>query len=140
MFEFNVNSMVRGYHVYQEVWEVLIGEVLSCVREAGNRHDPYAIAVKKDKLVIGHLPCKISCICSIFILRRGKIYCTATDSRRYLADLVQGGTEIPCTLTFKTTDKHKSKKAHKLINSTMKTVEEKSLGSNEGAPVLELKR
>ena len=38
--------------------------------EVGNRHDPYAIAVKKDELVIGHLPHKISCICSIFI-RRG---------------------------------------------------------------------
>ena len=75
MFEFSVNSMVRGYHVYQEVWEVRIGEVLPCVREVGNRHDPYAIAVKKDELVVGHLPRKISCICSIFIRRGGKIYC-----------------------------------------------------------------
>ena len=66
MFEFSVNSMVRGYHVYQEVWEVRIGEVLPCLREVGNRHDPYAIAVK-DELVIGHLPHKISCIYS----RRG---------------------------------------------------------------------
>ena len=39
-------------------------------REVDNRHDPYAIAVKKDELVIGHLPHKISCICFIFI-RRG---------------------------------------------------------------------
>ena len=31
--------------------------------------------------------------------------------------------EIPCTLTFKITDKHESEKAHKLINSTLKTVE-----------------
>ena len=69
MFEFSVNSMVRGYHVYQEVWEVRIGEVLPCLREVRNRHDPYAIAVK-DELVIGHLPHKISCIYSIFI-RRG---------------------------------------------------------------------
>ena len=37
------------------------------VREVGNRHDPYAIAVKKDGLVVGHLPCKISYTCSIFI-------------------------------------------------------------------------
>ena len=48
MFEFSVNSMVRGYHVYQEVWEVHISEVLPCVREVGNHHDPYVIAVKKD--------------------------------------------------------------------------------------------
>ena len=67
MFAFSVNSMVRDYHVYQEVWEVHIGEILPCVREVGNRHDPYAIAVKKDELVVGHLPCKISYTCSIFI-------------------------------------------------------------------------
>ena len=138
MFAFSVNSMVRGYHVYQEVWEVHIGKVLPCVREVGNRHDPYVIAVKKDELVVGHLPRKISCICSIFIRRGGKIYCTAADSRRYSADLEQGGMEIPCTLTFKTTDKHENEKAHKLINSTMKMVEEKSLGNNEGTPVLEV--
>ena len=53
MFAFSVNSMVRDYHVYQEVWEVHIGEILPCVREVGNRHDPYAIAVKKDELVVG---------------------------------------------------------------------------------------
>ena len=135
MFEFSVNSMVRGYHVYQEVWEVHIDEVLPCVKEAGNRHYPYAITVKKDELVVGHLPCKISCI---FIWQGGKIYCTTTDSRRYSGDLAQGGMEAPCTLTFKTTDKHESEKAHKLINSTMKMVEEKSLGNNVGTPVLEL--
>ena len=46
-----------------------IGEVLPL--EVGNRHDPYAVTVKKDELVVGHLPRKISCICSIFI-RRGE--------------------------------------------------------------------
>ena len=70
MFEFSVNSMVRGYHVYQEVWEVRIGEVLPCLREVRNRHDPYHAIAVKDELVIGHLPHKISCIYSIFI-RRG---------------------------------------------------------------------
>ena len=74
MFEFSVNSMVRGCHVYQEVWEVCISEVLLCVREVGNRHDPYAIAVKKDELIVGHLSRKISCICSIFI-RQNILHC-----------------------------------------------------------------
>jgi len=73
MFEFSVNSMVRGYYyVYQEVWEVHISEVLPCVREVGNLHDPYAITVKKAELVIGHLPHKMSCICSIFIWRESE--------------------------------------------------------------------
>ena len=102
--------MVRGYHVYQEVWEVCIGEILPCIREVGNRHDPYAIAVKKDDIVVGHLPRKIYGICSIFIRRGGEICCTVTNLRRYSADLAQGGMEIPCTLTFKITDKHESEK------------------------------
>ena len=93
--------------------------MLPCIREVGNRHDPYAIAVKKDENVIGHLPSKISCICSIFIRQGGKIYCTVTNPRRCSADLVQGGMEIPCPLNFKITDKHESEKTHKLINSTM---------------------
>ena len=131
--------MVRGYHVYQEVWEVCIGEILPCIREVGNRHDPYAIAVKKDDIVVGHLPRKISCICSIFIRRGGEICCTVTNSRRYSADLAQGGMEIPCTLTFKITDKHESEKTHKLINSTMNMVEGKSLGNNTGTQVVEVK-
>ena len=46
--------------------------------------------------------------------------------------------EIPCTLIFKTTNKHKNEKAHKLINPIMKTIEEKSHGNNEGTPVLEV--
>ena len=123
MYEFTVNAMVRGYHVYQDVWEVNIGEILPCTREIGNRHDPYAVAVWKDGIVVGHVPRKISCICSVFIRRGGEIHCTVTNSRRYSADLAQGGMEIPCTLTFKITDKHESEKAHKLINSTLKTVE-----------------
>ena len=58
MFEFTVSAMVRGYHVYQEVWEVCNGEILPCIREIGNCHDPYVITVKKDDIVVGHLPQK----------------------------------------------------------------------------------
>ena len=105
----------------------------------GNRHNLYAIAVKKDEIVVGHLPRKISCICSIFIQRGGEICCTVTNLRRCSADSAQGGMEILCTLTFKITDKHESEKIHKLINSTMNMVEGKSLGNNTGTQVVEVK-
>ena len=75
MHEFTVEAMVRGYHVYQTVWEVSIGEVLPCTREPGNRHNPHTVAVKKGDSIVVHLPRKISCICSIFI-RGGSIECT----------------------------------------------------------------
>ena len=47
--------------------------------------------------------------------------------------------EISCTLTFKITDKHKSKETHKLINSTMNMVEGNSLGKSTGTQVVVVK-
>ena len=47
-FAFSIEAMVRGYHVYQSVWEAVNGEVLECSREIGNRSDPYAVAVTKS--------------------------------------------------------------------------------------------
>ena len=59
--------------------------------------------------------------------------------RRYSADLVQGGMEIPFTLTFKI-NQHESEKTHKLINSTMKASKGKSVGNGKiNTPVVEVK-
>ena len=45
--EFETESSVRGYHVYQENWTPIIGEQLQCEREDGNPRDRYAVAIKK---------------------------------------------------------------------------------------------
>ena len=68
---------VRGFHVYYNVWEAVIGEVLDCEREPGNAKDRYAVAVKKDVTVIGHLPRKISHLCSRFLRRGGSVQWTS---------------------------------------------------------------
>ena len=47
-FAFSIEAMVRGYHVYQSVWEAVNGKVLECSREIGNCSDPYAVAVTKS--------------------------------------------------------------------------------------------
>ena len=39
---FSVSSMVRGYHIYKDVWDAAINEELSCQREADNYTDPFA--------------------------------------------------------------------------------------------------
>ena len=44
-----VETMIRGYHEYQSIWEAEIGENLTCIREPGNVRDPYAVAVTKPK-------------------------------------------------------------------------------------------
>ena len=40
-----IEAMVRGYHVYKEIWCAAVGEELSCMREVENYRDPFAVAV-----------------------------------------------------------------------------------------------
>ena len=108
---FSLDSMGRGYHIYRTVWEAAVGEELECVREVGNRSDPYIVAVIKpqNELTIRHLPRKISSLCSMFLQRGGIISCTVTGEKRYSRDLPQGGLEITCQLKFTGNDKDLSK-------------------------------
>ena len=65
----------RGHHIYKDVWvpDPMRPEVLTCVREreTGNDADPYSVAmVNSSMTVVGHVPRKISSICSIFFVAR----------------------------------------------------------------------
>ena len=44
-----VDTVSRGFHIYKDVWNPVIGETLTCKPEFGNIHDPYAVAVCKGK-------------------------------------------------------------------------------------------
>ena len=94
------NSCVRGYHIYKDIWDAVIGEELRCEREPDNRSDRYAVAIKKDGIIIGHIPRKISRACSLFLRRGNEITCCVTGHRRYSVDLPHGGLEVPCVLRF----------------------------------------
>ena len=115
MEEFQKESCVRGYHVYKDIWNAALGEELQCQRERGNSSDLYAVAVLKDRTIVGHLPRKISRICSLFMRRGGAITCLVNGRRKYSADLPQGGMEIPCILLFKREPKE-IKKLVKLLS------------------------
>ena len=69
---------VRGYHIYGEVWEASLGDDLTCEREPDNAADRYAVAVKKEGRTVGHLPRKLSRVCSLFLRRGVTIDCTGT--------------------------------------------------------------
>ena len=99
--ELTVESRVRGLHVYKDTWTPSVGEELPCKRETGNDKDRYAVAVMRGDTIVGHVPRKISAACSLFLRRNGTIRCTVTGSRRFSADLPQGGLEVPCELKFK---------------------------------------
>ena len=76
--------------MYKEVWEAAIGEVLVCHREPTNATDRYTVAVTKAATIIGHLPRKLSKVCSLFLRKGGSIRSTVTGRRRYWNDLLQG--------------------------------------------------
>ena len=99
--EFQLTSCVRGYHVYKAVWSPSVGEEFQCEREEGNSEDPYAVAIKHSGEVVGHVPRLMSAACSLFLRRLGTITCRIIGSRRYSADLPQGGLELPCCYIFR---------------------------------------
>ena len=53
--EISTDTVIRGHHVYKEVWTPIIGEVLHCEKEEGNSHDLYTVAVKKLDCIIDHI-------------------------------------------------------------------------------------
>ena len=89
---------MRGHHTYKEVWTPVTGEVLTCARETVNLHDHFAVKGLRAGVIVGHLPKKISTICSLFLSKGGTISCQVSGNRRYSSDLIQGGLEVPCIL------------------------------------------
>ena len=57
--DLEVESCVRGHHVYSSIWTPELEEALVCERELDNTEDRYAVAVLKDEVIIGHIPRKI---------------------------------------------------------------------------------
>ena len=114
-------SCIRGYHVYKNIWNPTVNEVLSCARDTTNEHDPFAVMVTKTVAppagtsVVGHLPKKISSTCSMFLRKGGSISCRVTGNQQYSSDLVQGGLEIPCILSFESNDGNLIAKVKKML-------------------------
>ena len=65
---FECDSVIRGYHIYKEIWEASQGETFHCMRETGNTFDPFAVAVVRDGEIISHMRAKVnfSCCFSVF--------------------------------------------------------------------------
>ena len=121
--DIEVESCVRGHHVYSTIWTPVLGELLSCRRELDNSEDRYAVAIcNVADTVIGHIPRKISFLCSVFIRRGGVIRCIVNGDRQYSHDLPQGGMEVPCRLVFSGAEKDLNKVKKYLEDCNMKVV------------------
>ena len=94
-------SVIRGHHVSKDFFTPSISRILSCEIERGNVHDIYAVAVKDDDTVVGHMPRSITSVCHTFLNRSDTtIDSEITGNRIYSRDLPQGGLEIPCNYIF----------------------------------------
>ena len=121
---FSIETVVQGYHIYKEIWNAAMdGTELPCEREIGNTHNSFATAIKNvtptGNVTVGHTPRVISSVCSVFIHRGGTIVCVVNEARQYSSDLLQGGLEVPCILTFQASNGKEGKKAKKLIESAL---------------------
>lgn len=96
---FRIESSTRGHHIYKESWTPMIGEELQTVQERDNDHDPYAVAVVKEGVTVGHVPRKISRLCWYFLERHNTITCRITDKRQ-IASVPGKGLEVPCIFVF----------------------------------------
>ncbi len=87
-----VQSTVRGHHVYKATWTPVIGEELTVTPEESNNHDHHAIAVMKDDEIVGHVPRELSRILYFFLRRSGsRVSCEITGRRKFGV-----GLEVPC--------------------------------------------
>ena len=67
MITYSLTTVVWGYHIYKTFWMASLGEVLRCIRESSNPHDPFAVAVRSVTNIVGHVPKKFSPLCALFI-------------------------------------------------------------------------
>ena len=101
---FEMVSYVKGYHVYKTLWNPLIGELLLNEREPDSTMDKYAVCVKKENKIVGHLPLeksgkfakKIFCFLRADELSSSKIVVTGKP-----VNFGDGeGMQVPCKLIF----------------------------------------
>jgi len=49
-----MDSAVMGFHVYQSIWMPVMNTELPYEHEYYNGHDRFAVAIKKDGVIVGH--------------------------------------------------------------------------------------
>ena len=72
---------VVGRLEYKSLWSPVMGRKLPSEHDVLNVHKLFAVAVMKDDNIVGHVPRKISTVCSLFLRRGGLI--ELTGRRRY---------------------------------------------------------
>ena len=69
------DSVIRGHHVYKEIWTPFVGEVLRVEQETHNAQDRFAVAIVKDDIIVSYVPHEVSCLVWHFIEHDGTVNC-----------------------------------------------------------------
>ena len=118
-YTYEMESEIRGFHVYGSSWKPKIGDFLLTDREVSNEDDKFAVAVYEQlgidgKKIVGHLPTEFSRIAAYFIENGGEISCKVTGKGKHSKG-PRGGMAIPCMLCWTSSNKRHVKKLDALI-------------------------
>ena len=97
---FEFSSVIRGHHVYKDIFTPTIGKILQSRREPDNSYDSFAVAIIENDTIVGHVPRNISVPCDLFLKKGGTISCVIIGPRQYSRDLEKGGLDIPSKFIF----------------------------------------
>ena len=101
---FEIDSFVKGYHEYKNIWTPKIGETLSAERETENLVDKYAVCVKKNNEIVGHLKLGKDgkfAKTVFYFLRAGEYGLCDFLIKGKPVNLGDGdGMQVPCSLNF----------------------------------------
>ena len=74
-----LESVIRGHHIYKQIWQLLVRETLTLEREKGNDH---AVSLHKHATVLGRALQEFSRVFWHFLRHGETITCEVTN-RRY---------------------------------------------------------
>ena len=64
-----IDSFIRGFHEYKDIWQPVVGEMLLLRKEPTNIKDRLAVCVQKEGQVVGHVPRNLAPLLFYFLDR-----------------------------------------------------------------------
>ena len=106
----DVESHIKGYHVYMNEWTPEIGEILKTCLEPKNVVDRFAVAVEKEGQIVGHLNKENSgrfAKTIFYFVRANHGNACQVEVRRKRVNIGDGqGVQVPFTLQFSGEEKY----------------------------------
>ena len=98
---FEFTAAIRGYHVYQKIWQPELNETLVCIHERQNEFDAFSVKTVRavDNVTVGHLPREIYRPTKYLLDRGATLKAVITCSYYCRSPLFEDGPEIPCSVT-----------------------------------------